>query len=242
MKIVMFVLLVLCASSSLAAKVHLTSLSWPPYSDEFIKNQGASVAVAKAAFAIEGHELIVSFFPWSRTVNLAKQQHSKYAGYFPEYFYETSEFLFSKPMGSGPLGLLQNKDEPINYSSVKDLIGKKVGVVQDYVNTKALDDLIANGDVKAEAVPSDVINIKKVAAKRVAVAVIDPYVFEHLLATDDSLVGVKHKVEMHKQLLEMKQLFVAFRNDEQGRKWQKVFNQGLAKIDVERIMSNYLAH
>ena len=38
----------------------------------------------------------------------------------------------------------------------------KIGVVQDYVNTEELDAMIASGAIKGEAVPSDVLNVKKV--------------------------------------------------------------------------------
>ncbi|MCF2907099.1 transporter substrate-binding domain-containing protein [Pseudoalteromonas sp. DL2-H2.2] len=241
MKSLIAAFMVLCASwYSYAETVYLTSLDWPPYSGKSLSEQGASVAVAKAAFAAEGHTLVVEFYPWSRAVKSASTKDSKYVGYFPEYHYDTSEFVFSDPMGTGPLGLVQNVSAPINYSSVGDLSGKRIGVVQDYVNTKELDEMIASGSIKGEAVPSDVLNIKKVAAKRIDAAVIDSNVLKYLLKSDASLSSVQSKVAMHPTLLQDKQLFVAFRNDAQGQKWQQIYNAGLKKIDIPAIMAKHL--
>lgn len=223
-----------------ADTVHLTSLSWPPYSDKTLNEQGASVAVAKAAFAAEGHTLEVDFFPWSRAVKSASSAGSKYVGYFPEYFYDTQEFIFSDPMGSGPLGLVQNKSAPVSFNSVSDLQGMKIGVVQDYVNTEELDAMIASGAIKGEAVPSDVLNVKKVGAKRIPAAVIDANVLNYLLQTDASLGRFKDQVEMNAKLLQEKKLYIAFRNDAEGKKWQQIYNSGLKKIDVQSIMNQYL--
>ncbi|AQQ00181.1 MULTISPECIES: ABC transporter substrate-binding protein [Pseudoalteromonas] len=240
MKITLLFIFITFSNFVAAETVHLTSLAWPPYSDKSLEQQGASVAVAKAAFKAEGHELIVDFYPWSRAVNSALQANSKYVGYFPEYMHETSDFIFSDATGTGPLGLVQNSAKPITFSSVNDLSGKRIGVVQDYVNTKELDDMIASGTIKGDAAPSDVLNIKKVAAGRIDAAVIDANVLKYLLATDKSLAGIKSKVAMNTTLLEDKKLYIAFRNDAEGQKWQTIYNQGLAKIDVNTIMANYL--
>ena len=88
-KILLSISLIIFTSLSYSADkvVHLTSLDWPPYSGKTLSDQGASVAVAKAAFKAMGYELKVSFYPWSRAVALAKDSSSKFSGYFPEYFY-----------------------------------------------------------------------------------------------------------------------------------------------------------
>lgn len=240
MKTLLLFILLSFSNLVTADTVYLTSLAWPPYSDKSLDQQGASVAVAKAAFKAEGHELVVDFFPWSRAVNSASQAGSKYVGYFPEYMHDTSDFVFSDPTGTGPLGLVQNNAKPVSFSAVSDLAGKRIGVVQDYVNTKELDDMIASGTIKGDAVPSDVLNIKKVAAGRIDAAVIDANVLNYLLNTDNSLAGVKDKIAMNANLLENKTLHIAFRNDAEGQKWQQIYNKGLKKIDVDAIMSNYL--
>lgn len=233
-------LLAFTGHSANADTVHLTSLDWAPYSGKSLTNQGASVVVAQAAFKAMGHELVVDFFPWSRAVKLASETGSKYAGYFPEYLYESSEFTFSAPMGQGPLGLVENKATPITWSQVADLTAWKLGVVQDYVNTEELDALIASGSIKPQVVVSDEINVQKVAGGRIDVAVIDANVLNYMLANNNKLASAKDKVQMNAKLLMNKDLYIAFRNDADGKKWQAIYNQGLGKIDINALMALHL--
>jgi polar amino acid transport system substrate-binding protein len=187
-----------------------------------------------------GHELKVDFFPWSRAVKHASQPDSKYAGYFPEYYYESNEFSFSNPMGKGPLGLIENKKKPIVWSAVKDLTQYKIGVVQDYVNTAEVDALIASGEIKAQTATSDETNIRKVAGGRIDAAVIDTNVFSYLLANSKDLEKAQEQVQINAKLLTEKELFVAFKNSTEGKKWLAIYNEGLKKIDITAVMKKYL--
>ncbi len=217
----------------------LTSLEWPPYTGSNLIHQGASVMVVKAAVEAMGHELRVEFYPWQRTVMLAKTQ-PKYAGYFPEYYFESEEVIFSLPIGTGPLGLVEHKSTPFMWSSLQDLKAVKLGVISGYVNTKELDDMIASGEIKVEAVIRDTQNLHKVAEKRIRLAVIDSNVFAYLVNTDNTLKKQKNLLKMNERMLNDKKLFIAFSNDKVGRKWKDIVDQGIKKIDVDKIMSQYL--
>ncbi|EIO5086811.1 transporter substrate-binding domain-containing protein [Vibrio cholerae] len=218
----------------------LTSLDWPPYSGEGLAEKGASIAVVKAAVEAMGHELVVEFYPWSRAVHLAKGE-AKYSGYFPEYFFEDNSLLFSDSIGKGPLGFAENVANPIQWSVLEDLKPHTIGVVRDYINTPELDSMIAQGKLLSSAVNSDVQNLQKVAKGRVPLAVIDSNVFNYLKNNDPSLAADKDQLQMNKQLLVEKDLHIAFRNDAQGQKWQAIVNEGLKKIEIEKIMNSYLS-
>jgi polar amino acid transport system substrate-binding protein len=239
-KVIKFILILSFSTPAFSDTVYLTSLTWPPYSGKALNGQGASVAVAKAAFKAMGHELKVDFFPWSRAVKHASQPDSKYAGYFPEYYYESNEFSFSNPMGKGPLGLIENKKKPIVWSAVKDLTQYKIGVVQDYVNTAEVDALIASGEIKAQTATSDETNIRKVAGGRIDAAVIDTNVFSYLLANSKDLEKAQEQVQINAKLLTEKELFVAFKNSTEGKKWLAIYNEGLKNIDITAVMNKYL--
>jgi polar amino acid transport system substrate-binding protein len=239
-KVIKFILILSFSTPAFSDTVYLTSLTWPPYSGKALNGQGASVAVAKAAFKAMGHELKVDFFPWSRAVKHASQPDSKYAGYFPEYYYESNEFSFSNPMGKGPLGLIENKKKPIVWSAVKDLTQYKIGVVQDYVNTAEVDALIASGKIKAQTATSDETNIRKVAGGRIDAAVIDTNVFSYFLANSKDLEKAQEQVQINAKLLTEKELFVAFKNSTEGKKWLAIYNEGLKNIDITAVMNKYL--
>lgn len=219
----------------------LTSLEWPPYSSKSLKQQGASIAVVSEALKAMGHELKVEFYPWERAVHLAKND-ARYAGYFPEYFFESNELLFSDSIGLGPLGFAENKAMPVNWSILADLTPYTIGVVRGYVNTDEIDQMIANGTIKSEAVNSDSQNLTKLGYKRIPSAIIDSNVFDYLLENTPSLQPLKADLQMNQRLLVEKSLHVAFTNNENGQRWQDILNQGLQRIDVEKIMRDYLSN
>ncbi|MFC3149758.1 substrate-binding periplasmic protein [Litoribrevibacter euphylliae] len=196
--------------------VHLTSLEWPPYSGEQLPDGGASIALAKQAFKHMGYELIVDFYPWSRAVYNGTNKNSRYAGYFPEYYSPklADTLYFSNEIGDSPLGLIEHVSNPVEWQRLEDLQAYSLGVVRDYVNTQALDTAIAEGNQPAQEVTSDAQNIRKVAGKRIPLAVIDPFVFDYLLLTDESLRFYRNDVQMNSQLLENKKLYICFQKTE----------------------------
>lgn len=222
-----------------AETLHLSSLNWPPYTGEQIAQGGASTAVVRAALKAVGHELHVDYYPWSRTIRMVSRDDAIYSGYFPEYYHPTDQYLFSDSIGSSPLGILEQHLYPIKWSRIKDLNQYTLGVVRGYVNTIELDEMIASGAQEVELVSSDEHNIRKVATGRVHGAVIDKYVYNYYIE-QPHLMELKKKLEMNKQLLESKQLFIAFKNTPEGTKWRKVFNEGLAIIDPDKIVEEYL--
>lgn len=231
-------LLAFLSALSHADTLKLTSLSWPPYSDRELKGNGASVAVVRAALNAMGHDLEITFFPWQRAVRTAMTDPS-YQGYFPEYWYQTEDFIFSEPIGQGPLGLLESPQRPIEWFTLQDLYPFHLGVVQDYVNTPELDAQIQAGRISTETVVSDRINILMVAHQRVDIAVIDPNVFTYLMKHDPELSAMTPRVQMNPRLLATKQLFVALRDTAEGQRWSAILNAGLLKIDVDQIMAEH---
>lgn len=229
------------AASAQDKVIRLTSLEWPPYSGEKVKDQGASIAVVRAAAEAMGYTLEVKFFPWERAVKMAQDPKSGFHGYFPEYHSDqvAKDFLLSQPIGSGPLGFVEQKSAPVTWTTVADLKGKTIGTVAGYVNTAEFDAKAAKGEFKAEAVVDDLTNVRKVAAGRIPLAVIDKHVLNYMLQSDPSLAAVKGKVQFNAHLLEDKALYIAFQRTPQGEASAKVINEGLKKIDVKAIAGKF---
>lgn len=219
--------------------VELTSLEWPPYTGSELPQKGASMAVVKAAFEAMDYDLKVRFLPWQRAVDQAKEEDAV-AGYFPEYHAESLEedFIFSDSIGTGPLGLVERTDDPVEWSSLEDLSDHTIGTVSGYVNTAEFDAMAEDGELSVEPVTDDATNLRKVAGGRIPLAVIDSNVLEYLLS--DELSNLKGEVQMNDKLLEEKELFVAFTRNDKGERLAEVFNKGLEKIDQEKIMKEAL--
>ena len=225
------VLCLLCGTVQANQQVYMTSLEWPPYSGVQLAENGLSVAIAREAFAIMGYELVVEFKPWVRTVTTATKEN-RFIGYFPEYYFDTEEFVFSHSIGTGPLGLVQNVQSPVQWASLADLKGLRIGVVQGYVNTEEFDELVEQGFLQVEASVSDSRNIHKVAKSRLDVAVIDTNVLDYLISVDPRREVLDKRLEMNQKLLAVKQIYLAFKNTPEGQAWRDIFNKGLKQVDL----------
>lgn len=197
--------------------------------------------MARAAFAAMGYMLEIDFYPWARTIAMARRP-GLYDGYFPEYYAKDleDEFIFSDPMGESPLGFVERRDNPIEWNSLDDLKGVRVGTVQGYVNTREFDQMVAEGQIPVEGVATDKFIIRMVAAERIPMAVIDYYVLIWLLEQDETLRPFRKEVQFNEKLLEMKDLYICFQKNERGEDLARIFNEGLAKIDVGSIMNDYM--
>ena len=221
--------------------VRFASLEWSPYVGEHLPGQGAAAVAARAAFAEMGYQLEIDFFPWARTPALARRP-GLYDGYFPEYHAEEIEeyFIFSRPLGESPLGFVERKDSPVPWMVLEDLQGIVIGTVQGYVNTAEFDQLVKEGYLSVEEAGADIYNVRKVAAGRLPLAVIDRNVFFWLLNTDDSLNNHRNQLQFNSKLLDKRGLYLCFQKTDEGRFLADVFNEGLGRVNASEIMSAYL--
>ncbi|OYQ32388.1 hypothetical protein CHU95_16425 [Niveispirillum lacus] len=198
--------------------VRLSSLDWPPFSGESLPNRGLSTAIVERTLKRAGLALAVEFMPWQRAVNTGLRTPG-YAGYFPEYQTAASEAkcLLSTPIGSSPLGFAERVGAPVSWRSLSDLAGRRIGTVRGYVNTDAFDRAAADGILTVEPAVDDATNLRKLAAGRLDMAVIDGNVLSHLLATDPDLRSLRTGLRFNDRLLEDKSLHVCFRPDVVGR-------------------------
>lgn len=240
-KILILLLLgILCGGAAADERlVRMTSLSWPPYADPDLPGGGATVSIARRAFAEMGYRLEVDFYPWSRAIYLARQPTSGYAGYLPEYFSPalSDTFLFSDAAGEGQLGFVQQAGEPLPWQYIGDLRDYHIGVVKDYVNTADLDRMIDDGLLVSSEVLNDKANIQKVAFGRVDLAVIDRHVLSYSLSRDPELAAIAEQVRFHPRLLENKQLFLCFQKDRE--QLLQIFNEGLSRLNVPQLQADY---
>ncbi len=234
---------VITASPACAAEpvIRLTTLEWPPYASSQLEQQGASVAVVRAAAAAMGYTVEVHFYPWNRAIALVQSPDSGFVGYLPEYSSEDvgARFRLSAPIGRSPLGFVEPTANPVRWTTLADLQGLTIGVVSGYVNTEAFDARVRLGQLNVDPVVDDAINIRKVAAGRIPLAVIDRHVLDHLLEHDPTLRAARGRVRFNARPLEDKTLHVAFQGSAQGEAAAHVIDAGLERIDAEAIAAGF---
>lgn len=222
--------------------VKLTSLEWPPFSGEKLQQNGAFTAVVRAAYEAMGYKIEVKFLPWNRAMQLVKDK-SEYVGYFPEYDAVSirTDYHLSSPMGSSPIGLAQRNDKKVTWSTLGDLKAYTIATQDGYTNTEEFDKMAAEKKLNIDVNVDETTCLRKLAAGRVDLSVIDKNVMAYLLKNESSLKGVAEKLTFNEKILAEKELFIAFRKDEEGKKMDAILKEGLAKIDVKAVMDKYLA-
>ncbi|MBV8656967.1 MAG: transporter substrate-binding domain-containing protein [Burkholderiales bacterium] len=224
-----------------AEEVLLATLEWPPYVGAQLPISGGSTAILRAALAAEGITVKLDFLPWQRAVQLGTYDH-RYAGYFPAYAgaERDAKSIRSDPIGSSPLGFAELLANPINWHTLDDLQGKRIGVVAGYVNTDDLDRRLREGLLVADAAPSDELNLVKLLARRVDTAVIDRHVFDYLLQTTPTLKNRARQLSFSHTLLDDKKLYVYCQRTPEGERLCAKLNEGLARINLEEVFRSTL--
>jgi len=223
----MKIFLVITFSVSFAEKtsIKIASLEWPPYTGKALDGYGLNSIFVNEIFSAMGYDLEIIFYPWSRVIYEGKNNPGL-IGYFPEYYSKEIEkhFLFSETIGYSPLGFVERKDNPIHWKHLKDLEGIPIGVVRGYVNTHEFDSLMNTKTLTVEPVVNDGTNLKKVAAGRISLAVIDKNVMNYLLENEDDLKDLKELLRFNDKLLGWNSLHVCFKKDSLNQKLMEEFN------------------
>lgn len=215
--------------------VRLASANWPPFSGPTLDGQGLSTTIVTRALALAGFRAEVEFLPWQRAVGTGLGDEG-FAGYFPEYRsagLEAGRCLLSHPIGSSPLGFAERADNIIPWHDLTDLTGRRIGTVRGYVNTDAFDTAAAAGHLSVEPAVDDVTNLRKLAAGRLDMVVIDANVLTYLLKTVPELAPVAAQVHFNARALENKSLHVCFRPGPAGEQLRGLFNQALQQLHPE---------
>ncbi len=222
-------------------KVVLVSLEWPPYTGEDLQAQGATSAIVRAAFKAAGYDLEIRFLPWNRAMESARLDED-IDGYFPEYpdIQRNSEFLCSNSVGKSPIGFAKRQESSFQWQDHTDLTEHLVGVVSGYVNSAKFDVMVKSGMIQVETSVSDVLNLRKVMANRVDLAVVDTNVYHYILEHDSMLYSLHHELRLDPRLLSTNDLIVCFSPGTRGEELQRRFNLGLKTINPQLMQKDFI--
>jgi len=240
-------MLPLCLSAAAQASgpggqgvMRLASLEWLPYVGTGLEQEGWSSFVADTAARQFGYRARIEYFPWTRAMQLGTRD-PQYAGYFPAYYTEERARTchFSAPIGSSTVGLAYLKSAPLQWTSMQDLVPLKIGVVAGFSNGPAFDAMVREGKLQVDASPSDMLNLRKLLARRVDTVVIDKLVLRYLLATEPSLARERSQFAFHERPLAELPLHICFQRTPAGREMQQAFDQAVQSLPLRKLEAEY---
>jgi polar amino acid transport system substrate-binding protein len=208
----------------LAAEPRLATLEYPPYSSETLPSGGSIVELTRRAFATQGYVPRIDFLPWARV--RAELRGGNYQGALALWPQEIKEenLSASRPLFYSQLGLFVRRRDPQPFRSLDDLRGRKVGIVRGYGYPPRI---LGSGIVTEEAV-DDISNLRKLAARRFDLVLLERLVGEHLVAGDTELRG---RLVWQEPALERIPLVVGFTAHKPGQPdWAAVFERGLREL------------
>lgn len=217
-------LLLTFSLSAQAADVRLATLEYPPYSSELLPERGSIVELTTRAFAETGNSVQIDFLPWARA--LAELRKGNYDGVlllWPEEIVN-EQLIASRPLLYSELGFFIRRDTPVAFTELSQLAGRTVGVARGYGYPKH----ILNAGIVSEEGADDLTNLRKLAAGRFDLVLLEQQVGLHLLSREPAL---QKSLAWQGQTLARIPLFVGFAPPKPGRPdWAGVYAQGLSAL------------
>ena len=235
----------LVAVSALASTLTVRADNWPPYNgDPTAAKPGYMIEVLKEIFEPQGITIDYQLMPWTRAL------HDVNTGKFDAVVGTDAEESPEMILPEENFGLLSNamyirKNTAWRYKGVSSLEGMRLGVIDGYSYGPVVDAYIeqnrnsgkvfvVNGD---DALPK---LIKMLQAGRIDVVVEDAnvmmYTLGSLSATNIVAAGDLSDERMYLQL-------GLTPNKETSRKYEKMFNEGIAKLcasgRLQQILGSY---
>ncbi|OAJ94033.1 substrate-binding periplasmic protein [Vibrio bivalvicida] len=137
---------------------------WAPYtSSSNNPREKISERIVIRAYESQGYEVILSYYPWSRSLRLAKQ--GTYDGTFPWMFNSERKqsFYFSDAMFTQKVVFFSHGDASFSWKKLNDLKNFHIGATQDYQATN----LLLNAGLKPTIENTEESNFEKLAKHRI---------------------------------------------------------------------------
>jgi len=229
MKKIAFFILLLAISSDVFANetVRLAIGDWAPYTSATDAKCKILENVVSEAFKLEGIEVIYEYFPWKRSYALAKS--GEFDGTFPwakteehvEDFYIHKIYLI-KDEGV----FFHLKKVQFDWNSLEDLKKYSVGVTLGYKE----ESIYKEKGIKAQAVPSEDLNFKKILAGRIDVyqtsKIVGYATINRLFTTEDAKLFTNHP----KPAVENEFYILFSKKTPNGQSLAHKFDSGLKKL------------
>ena len=222
--------LVQLAPACAAQPLRLASGEWPPYFSEQLRHYGVGSHIVSEAFALEGIEVEYGFFPWKRSLRLAREGvWDGTLGWEPSAERERF-FYISDRVWQAPWVFFHLKSSPFDWQDFGDLAEVRIGGTLGYIYSQELFEAERAGKLHIERTVSDRLNLRKLASGRIDVfpqlVDIGYYQLRQLFDADTLRRFTHHRKPLGSHLDHL----LLTRADPRNAELIRVFNRGLAAL------------
>lgn len=119
--LVTFICLSLSLSVSAREKIRLTTGEWSPYISENLENKGLFSQITVEAFATQGVDVELGFYPWQRVFQLSKNGEWDGTIAYAKTLEREKYYNYSDPVYTGKYVLFHLKNHPLKWEKYDDL-------------------------------------------------------------------------------------------------------------------------
>lgn len=157
----------LCSISYGQGTVRIAGEEWPPYSSQHLEHHGLMIRIITEAFAAEGINVELGFFPSPRVLQLVKSGEWDATGGWTPTEERAADYYFSDPLFDEQMVLFHLKSRAFDWQSVDDLIGQEIGTVYGFHYGNAFEQAQREGVLTTQVEHSDLLNFRKLIDGRV---------------------------------------------------------------------------
>lgn len=210
--------------------IRIATGEWPPYTSEKLNGYGIGCKLISEAFAAAGVKVTYVFYPWNRSLELARRGGIDATATWFESADRRADFHLSDPLFDSKFLLYYLKASPVAWQKIDDLRGLKIGATTGYFYGEAFARAEKAGEFTVIRASSDETNLKNLLLGRLDAFPLDQQVAEFLLANelpaaDAARIG-SNAIAVHSR----PQLLLISRKAANGEALIRLFNQGLSAI------------
>ncbi len=219
-----------CSISIASETIRLTSGEWPPYFSKDLKHYGVGSRIVSEAFALEGIKVEYGFFPWKRSLILAKEGEWDGAVGWEMSSGKEPDFFASNQVWESPWVFFHLKSYPFDWKTFDDLKNVSIGGTLGYMYTPGFLEAEHSGKIKVERTRADTLNFKKLSAGRIDIfpQSIDVGYFQLRSLFDQKTVALftHHNTPLGKHAEHL----LLSRKHDRNKQMIEIFNNGLKKL------------
>ncbi|MFT3848035.1 MAG: transporter substrate-binding domain-containing protein [Propionivibrio sp.] len=210
--------------------IRIATGEWPPYTSEKLDGHGIACKLITEAFAAVGVKVTYVFYPWNRSLELARRGGIDATATWFESADRRAGFHLSDPLFDSRFLLYYLKEKPVVWQSIDDLNGLKIGATTGYFYGEAFAHAETAREITVIRASSDEINLKNLLLGRLDAFPLDQQVAEFLLANDLPAVDAARIGSNAIALYSRPQLLLISRRAANGEALIRLFNRGLDTI------------
>ncbi len=218
------------ASAQTSETIRLTNGEWQPYLSKEVPHYGFTSHVVTEAFALVGVEVEYGFFPWKRSMKLAREGMWDGSAVWLDSEERRKDFFYSDAVVPSTFGLFHLKSFKFDWDTFEDLSNVKIGGTLEYSYGKEFEEAEAAGIIKTNRAPDDETGLRKLLKGRIEVfpgEVMVTYAQIRDSFPDEQAALFTH----HKKPINVQPLYLLFSKKVPGNEQMRDrFNEGLSQL------------